>query len=155
MRLQGEFTLETEPQRLVKLLSDPEKVVECLPHLVSWSSSGEGRIKATFRVDVGGVVDYLSRLKADVEIEVVEKDSSTVKYKFTGRIARAQYNGTITVRISQQEHGGSRIEWEADVELGRVLKLLGFFVDVDNLVERIVDDAVKSLSSCTKARGEP
>jgi len=136
----------------VDILSTPEKIAKCLPYLVSWST-GDRAVKATFRVDVGGVVDYLSRLKADVEIRVMESSTDSVVYSFSGRVARAQYGGTIRVRVSPAGQGSSRVEWEADVELGKVLKLLGFFVDVDELVEKIVGDVVKSISSCAREGG--
>jgi len=148
VKLGGELETNEPPERVRRVLTSPEKVATCLPHIVSWEA-GEKGLRATFRVNIGGVVEYLSRLTARANIEIREIDHDNIDYVFEGTIARAKYSGVIHVHLDEKENG-TRIQWSADVELGKTLQLLSRFINVDELLDKIVKEVTESMIKCVE-----
>ena len=152
MELGGELVINKPLSSVRETLVNPGKVAKYLPYLVSWEPRDKG-FTATFRVDVGGVVEYLSRLTAKASIEIREVDENNIDYFFEGSIARARYSGIIHLNLEQEEPNKTRVKWRAEVELGRALQLLSRFINVDEFVNKIVTSVTESIVSCVEKNG--
>ena len=150
MRLEGEVTVPVDLDRAREVLSNPDSMVKCLPHLASWERLSEREILAIFRLDIEGVVEYLARLRAEARIRVKQEDPGTIRYVIDGRAARAPYRGTIVLRLEDLGSRSTRIRWGSELDLGRLAAFLRAFIDVESLINRVVDDIVKGLESCLK-----
>ena len=149
MELSGELVINKPLSTVRDTLTNPGKVAKCLPYLVSWEPRDKGFV-ATFRVDVGGIVEYLSRLTARASIEIREVDGNNIDYLFEGSIARARYSGVIHLNLEEEEPNKTRVRWRAEVELGRALQLLSRFINVDEFVNKIVAGVTESIISCVE-----
>ena len=147
MKLSGQLTLNKPPEEVIETLANPHRVARCLPHLVAWQPRENG-FTAVFRADIGGVVEYLSRMTARADIEVHRTAENTVEYRFQGSIARAKYSGTIHVKLEEEDEGRTRVKWTAEVELSKTLQLLSKFINIKDYTDRIVRDVTESIIQC-------
>ncbi|MCE4611085.1 MAG: hypothetical protein F7B17_03845 [Desulfurococcales archaeon] len=150
MNVSGEITVRSELSRALETLSKPELMVKCLPHLVTWRKVSDSELEATFTLNVGGVVDYLARLRAQARIVISRGEGSIIRYDIEGRAARAPYRGSINLFLEEKEPGLVGLRWNAELELSRLATLLGRFIDMDALIKRIVNDIVSNLEKCIK-----
>jgi len=149
LRYSGSFSVEKPPEYVLEALGDLRRVVKCLPNVISYEAEGRDRARAKFRVDLGDQVPIaeLRRISADVEILLVEASGNAVKYKVNGRAVGSTIGVDLALRVADKG-GASEVGWEAVASLGRLLQLMRGFVDIDQLVKKIAEDAVKSFVSC-------
>lgn len=146
--LEGNVILSSAVDKVYRGFSKLENIIPCLPNLVSWEIMGDNRVKASFRVDLEGVpIDYLSRITSTTEIWIEDLRVNSIKYSFRGRGAGISYGGYVEINIEGVSEG-TKILWRAEADLGGFYRLLGRFIDIDQLIKRIVETTVKSIMSC-------
>ncbi|WP_317894895.1 CoxG family protein [Pyrofollis japonicus] len=146
--LHGEFTVNRDNEYVIAFLTSPKKIAPCLPDLIEWKQHNDTKFQAVFRVDIGGVVEYISRLRSKTVIEIKKKQANEIIYEFRGEIARAPFSGTIRLDVIPLGNNRSKIRWQASINLGKALRLLNKFIDTEKTIQRIVNKVVDSIVRC-------
>lgn len=139
--------MKKTPEEVLDFLKSPERFVPCLPGLVRYSvGEGAARVRLRLRVEGAGIADMTS-ITSEATIRVVARGGDSVEYVVKGRVAGSDYSISLLAGVERVGEG-SRVSWEARVSLGKLLQLLGGFVDMDRLASTIAEEAVRSLAGC-------
>jgi len=117
MHLDGETRIAAPRQRVWEALSDPQRVAACAP--------GDPQVEVIderkFRVSaVVGNLFFKSPVAIEIELDEVAPPSSA-----TGRASGVVMGGPVSavgaVRLEELDQSSTKVEWEADVEMGGML----------------------------------
>lgn len=149
MELNGNLTIKARMEKVYSFFNDLSKLVPCLPNLVEYQCSTKSA-RAKFKANIGSIpmLQYLSRVTADVELQILESEKEQIKYHFKGNAAGINYSGDILLKLSTTGDKYTRVDWYAIVDLGKIVNTLLKFVDIDDIVNNIVNDIVNKLSQC-------
>ncbi|ABW02619.1 SRPBCC family protein [Caldivirga maquilingensis] len=145
----GSFNLTKPPREVTGALSNLSLVIKCIPNVTSYELISESKAKVRFRVDLGDEVPVaeLRRVTSDTVIEVTEASESSIRLRVNGRAAGSSIEVTLSI-IVEPNNGGSRVNWSADAGLGRLLQMMGRFINIDSMVERIANDTINGIVKC-------
>ncbi|MDF2626199.1 MAG: hypothetical protein K0R39_30 [Symbiobacteriaceae bacterium] len=120
MRVAGHFTYPHLPGTVYRTFIDRDALLYSVPGLRTLDETAPGRYEATLRVGVGGF--YLHYAGTLTLAEQVPHE----RYRFL--VDATTHNGygkaDAVFRFIPLADGGTRVEYEADVELGGAQKLL-------------------------------
>ncbi len=145
----GSFTISKAPSDVLNFITDLSRAITCIPNIVNYEVLSKDRVRARFRVDLGNEVPIaeLRRITTDAIIELISQSGNEVRYRVDGRAAGSTINVLLTIRVSGSGND-SRIDWDAVASLGRLLQLMGKFVNIDSLVRRISEDTIHGFIEC-------
>lgn len=143
MQLQGKFALPTTVDKTWAYVSDPTKVIECVPGLQSYTVGENKRISATVQVSIGFI-----RGTFQTNTKVVKEDPSTHKasLELSGTGAGSGFNAAVDIVVSESGTA-SELSWDANVNISGPLGGLA-----KPLVEGNVKKIIGQLFDCVKAK---
>lgn len=143
MLLQGRFRLPSDVEKVWAYVSDPSKVIECLPGLQSFTVGENKRISATVKVSIGFI-----RGTFQTTTKIVKEDpaSHTAVLELSGSGAGSGFSSLVNIAISSVE-SESELAWDANVNISGPLGSLA-----KPLVEGNIKKIVTQLFDCVKGK---
>ncbi|MCL7389386.1 MAG: carbon monoxide dehydrogenase subunit G [Thaumarchaeota archaeon] len=143
MRFEGKLAVQSEIDKVWSFISDPRKVIQCIPGIEEYSVDEEKRVTARVKVSIGfikGVFHASSR--------VLEEDPQAyvAKLNLTGSGAGSGFNGVVEIRL-RSLNGSTEIAWWADVNVSGPLGSLA-----KPMLEGYVRRIIEQLFDCVKQR---
>ena len=143
MLLQGKFRLPSDVDRVWDYVSDPRKVIECVPGLQSYTVDENGRISAAVRVSIGFI-----RGTFQTATKVVKEDRAghAAVLELSGSGAGSGFNAAVNISVAAAG-SESELTWEANANISGPLGSLA-----KPLVEGNIRKIVTQLFDCVKAK---
>lgn len=143
MQLQGKFNLPSSVDKVWAYVSDPARVIECVPGLKSYSVGENKRITASVQVSIGFI-----RGTFQTSTKVVKEDPAThtAALELSGTGAGSGFNALVNIGVSPAG-AESELAWDANVSISGPLGGLA-----KPLVEGNIKKIVAQLFDCVKAK---
>ena len=143
MQLQGRFLLPSSADKVWAYVSDPSKVVECVPGLQTYTVGENKRISAAVRVSIGFI-----RGTFQTSTKVVKEDPAThtAALELSGTGAGSGFNAVVNIVVTPIG-SESELAWEANVNISGPLGGLA-----KPLVEGNIKKIIGQLFDCVKAK---
>lgn len=143
MLLQGKFPLPSDIEKAWDYVSDPSKVIECVPGLQNFTVGENKRISATVKVSIGFI-----RGTFQTTTRVVKEDRAThaAVLELTGSGAGSGFSALVNIGLTAVG-ATSDLAWDANVNINGPLGSLA-----KPLVEGNVKKIVTQLFDCVKAK---
>ena len=143
MLLQGKFRLPSDIDKVWAYVSDPSKVIECVPGLQNYTVGENKRISAAVRVSIGFI-----RGTFQTTTKVVREDSQThaAVLELSGSGAGSGFNAVVNVGVAAAG-AESDLTWDANVNINGPLGSLA-----KPLVEGNIRKIVTQLFDCVKSK---
>ena len=143
MKISGTFEILNTIGEVSSILNNMFNMRRCLPYLEEWDLIDYNKAKAVFRLKIGS----LEPLVANVVITMESKEDGSFIFIFEGNVKGIEYRGRLD--ISLKSSGDSTlVSWEAVLELDRLLRILGDIVDIEELINNITKEAIRSFAEC-------
>jgi len=143
MLLQGKFQLPSDVERVWGFVSDPSKIIECVPGVQSFTVGENKRITAVVKVSIGFI-----RGTFQTTTKVVKEDHATrtAILELTGSGAGSGFNAVVNVGVVPQG-ANSDLTWDANVNINGPLGSLA-----KPLVEGNIKKIVNQMFDCVKSK---
>ena len=143
MLLQGKFQLPSSVEKTWGFVSDPSKVIGCVPGLESFTVGENKRIAAVVKVSIGFI-----RGTFQVTTKVVKEDldSHTAVLELSGSGAGSGFNAVVNIGVAAIG-AESDVTWDANVNINGPLGSLA-----KPLVEGNIKKVITQLFDCVKAK---
>lgn len=143
MQLQGRFPLPTDVDRTWSYVSDPAKVIECVPGLQSYTVGENKRISATVQVSIGFI-----RGTFQTNTKVVKEDPAThtAFLELSGTGAGSGFNAGVNIVVAPAG-STSELAWDANVSISGPLGGLA-----RPLIEGNVKKIIGQLFQCVREK---
>ncbi len=143
MLLQGTFQLPSGVDETWAFVSDPSKVIECVPGLQSFTVGENKRISAVVKVSIGFI-----RGTFQTTTKVVKEDSAShmATLELSGSGAGSGFSASVNVTVSPLG-AESELSWDANVNISGPLGSLA-----KPLVEGNIRKIVTQLFDCVKSK---
>jgi len=132
--VRGKFTVPSSRDAVYNLMSDPAKVVQCVPGLQSYALEEGKRVSATVKISFGFI-----RSVFQATSKVVNEDPVAHKatLELNGSGAGSSFSGSVDLSVEGDE-STSELEWTANVSvngpLGGLAKPL-----LEGYIKKVVD----------------
>lgn len=143
MQLQGKFALPTAPEKVWAYVSDPSKVIECVPGLRTYTVGENKRITATVQVSIGFI---RGTFQTNTKVVKEEPATRTATLELAGTGAGSGFTALVNLSVSPSG-SESQLDWDANVNISGPLGGLG-----KPLVEGNVKKIIGQLFDCVKAK---
>jgi len=143
MLLEGNFRLPSDREKVWDFISEPSKIIECVPGLQSFTVGENRRINATVKVAIGfirGTFQATSKVVKD------DHPNHVAVLELSGSGAGSGFNGNVEITLAE---AGTEtdLKWKADVKISGPLGSLA-----KPLVEGNVKKIVTQLFECVKTK---
>ena len=117
MKFEGTVDIAAPRDRVWAFVVDPDQVGQCGPGVGSIEVIDPTHFKATAKVGIGFIS---TRFVVDLEFaEMTPTEAATIKAH--GQAPGSAVDATAHMRLADAEAGGTRMEWDADVDIaGRI-----------------------------------
>lgn len=143
MLLKGSLTITGGPDKVWDFVSDPSKVIQCVPGLQSYTVGEGKRVSASVKVSIGfirGTFQTVSKIIRE------DRASRLAVLELTGSGAGSGFSAVVTLSVSGTPQQ-SQLTWEADAKVSGPLGSLA-----KPLIEGNIRKIVDQLFDCVKAR---
>jgi len=143
MLLQGKFHIPSGIDKVWDYVSDPAKVIECVPGLQSYTIGENKKITAAVKVTIGFI-----RGTFQTQTKVLKEDrgTHTAVLELTGSGAGSGFSATVNI-AALASGAESDLDWNADVKINGPLGSLA-----KPLVEGNIKKIVTQLFDCVRAK---
>jgi carbon monoxide dehydrogenase subunit G len=143
MLLQGKFQLPSDVEKVWGFVSDPSKIIECVPGLQSFTVGENKRITAVVKVSIGFI-----RGTFQTTTKVVKEDPAThtAILELNGSGAGSGFNAVVNVGVAPQG-ANTDLTWDANVNINGPLGSLA-----KPLVEGNIKKIVNQMFDCVKSK---
>jgi carbon monoxide dehydrogenase subunit G len=141
--LKGSLSIPDGSDRVWDFVSDPAKVIQCVPGLQSYTVGEGKRVSASVKVSVGfirGTFQTVSRIIRE------DKSAKVAVLELTGSGAGSGFSAVVTLSVSGNSKE-SQLTWEADAKVSGPLGSLA-----KPLIEGNIRKIVDQLFDCVKAK---
>jgi carbon monoxide dehydrogenase subunit G len=143
MLLQGKFLLPSDKEKVWDYVSDPSKVIQCVPGLQNFTVGENNRISATVRVSIGFI---RGTFQTTTKIVKEDHDSHTVVLELSGSGAGSGFSAIVNVAVSSVG-SESELAWDANVNISGPLGSLA-----KPMVEGNIRKMVTQMFDCVKGK---
>lgn len=154
MEMKGSFTVDFNVEKVWDIVSDANKFAKCLPNVVSTEVNGDN-FQLSFKADAKKYASkflgasYLSNLNIKFSAELKEKqENKHILIQGEGSTIGLKFSLALYIDLSPQD-SSTKIDWKADIELGRMAKLFGEDV-VNQAVTDVVNQTIDNLRAMLK-----
>lgn len=146
MRFAGWTSFDAQRATIWAMLSDPRRLVLCLPTRVPIEDLGDGRYRASGRVGSG----WLStQVIVNLELADVEADRG-LRVKGHGAASGITFDGWVAYVLRPGPAAGPTVvDWEVDLDLRG-----GFATQINRVIEGRGPGELDRLVACLKAQAE-
>lgn len=143
VQLEGRFVLPAPVDKVWAYMSDPSKVVECVPGIQNYTVGENKRVSATVQVSIGFI-----RGKFQTSTRVVKEDPAnhSAALELSGSGAGSGFNALVNIGVAAAG-ADSELAWDASVNISGPLGGLA-----KPLVEGNVKKIIGQLFDCVKAK---
>jgi carbon monoxide dehydrogenase subunit G len=143
MQLQGKFNIPADVDTVWNYISDPTKVIQCVPGLQSFTVGENKRISASVKVSIGFI-----RGTFQATNKVVKEDVSThtATMELNGSGAGSGFSAMVNIGVVGSG-SSSDVTWDADVKISGPLGSLA-----KPLVQGNIKKIVEQLFDCVKSK---
>jgi len=145
MEIAGSIDIKAPRESVGSLLSNPEKVVECVPGIQSYELSGN-EFKSKVKVKIGMIS---GTFKVEGKIEEIKKDEE-YRVFLRGRSMGNSFDATADISLESLEENLTRLNYRAVAKLSGMLAALGKGI-VENVTKNLLDEMFKCIEK--KATG--
>jgi carbon monoxide dehydrogenase subunit G len=145
MKFNGTVDIAAPRDRVWAFVIDPNQVGSCGPGVESIEVVDEAHFKARAKVGVGFIT-----AKFNVEMEMAQltpPDAATIKAH--GQAPGSAVDAVAQMNLSDNESGGTRMDWSADVNLSGTLASVGA-----RLIEGTANKMIGQTFDCMKSKLE-
>ena len=145
MHFEGSVEIAAPRDRVWAFVIDPNQVGQCGPGVESIEVIDPTHFKATAKVGVGFIN---ARFVVNMEfIDMSAPDAATIKAH--GQAPGSAVDATAEMRLSDTDAGGTRMDWNADVNLSGTLASVGA-----RLIEGTANKMIGQTFDCMRAKLE-
>jgi carbon monoxide dehydrogenase subunit G len=145
MHFEGSVDIAAPRDRVWAFVIDPNQVGQCGPGVESIEVTDATHFKATAKVGIGFIS---ARFIVAVEfVDMAPPDASTIKAH--GQAPGSAVDGTAHMRLSDGEDGGTRMDWDADVNIAGTIASVGA-----RLIEGTANKMIGQTFECMKSKLE-
>ena len=145
MHFEGSVDIAAPRDRVWAFVIDPNQVGQCGPGVESIEVTDSTHFKATAKVGIGFIS---ARFVVAVEfVDMTPPDASTIKAH--GQAPGSAVDGTAHMRLSDGEGGGTRMDWDADVDIAGTIASVGA-----RLIEGTANKMIGQTFECMKSKLE-
>jgi carbon monoxide dehydrogenase subunit G len=145
MHLQGTYVLSIPRARVWSYISDPQKIVQCLPDLQSY----EVKDSRTFSVIVKVGISFV---KGDFNFTFTlldHKPPQHSRFEATGKGAGVSIRLAASMDLKELSPNSTELVWKTDAQLGGLLSEIS-----PNLIETSTDKFTKQFFECVRTKLE-
>ncbi len=143
MLLQGKFHIPSGIDKVWDYVSDPAKVIGCVPGVQTYAIGENKRITAAVKVSIGFI---RGTFQTQTKIVKEDRDTHTAVLELSGTGAGSGFNAAVNMSIAAAG-AESDLTWEANVTINGPLGSLA-----KPLVEGNIKKIVNQLFDCVKAK---
>jgi len=143
MLLQGKFHLVSNIDKVWDYVSDPAKVIECVPGLQTYTIGENKRITAAVKVSIGFI---RGTFQTQTKVVKEDRETHTAILELSGSGAGSGFNATVNIAV-MAAGTESDLNWDANVSINGPLGSLA-----KPLVEGNIKKIVTQLFDCVKAK---
>jgi carbon monoxide dehydrogenase subunit G len=145
MHFEGSVEIAAPRDRVWAFVIDPNQVGQCGPGVESIEVADDTHFKATAKVGVGFIS---ARFVVNMEIaEMTAPEASTIKAH--GQAPGSAVDATANMRLSDNGSGGTRMDWDADVNISGTLASVGA-----RMIEGTANKMIGQTFDCMKSKLE-
>ena len=145
MHFEGTVQIDADRDKVWAFLVDPNQVGSCGPGVESIEVIDDTHFKATAKVGVG----FISA-RFVVNMEMVDPEPpNQANIKAHGQAPGSAVDATATMALSDGEAGGTRMDWQADVNISGTLASVGA-----RLIEGTANKMIGQTFDCIKTKLE-
>src|SRR4029079_2319031 len=145
MHFEGTVQIDADRAKVWAFLVDPNQVGSCGPGVESIEVIDDTHYKATAKVGVGFIS---ARFVANMEM-VDPEPPNRANVKAHGQAPGSAVDATATMALSDGEAGGTRMDWQADVNISGTLASVGA-----RMIEGTANKMIGQTSECIKTKLE-
>ena len=143
MLLQGKFHLVSNIDKVWDYVSDPAKVIECVPGIQTYTIGENKRITAAVKVSIGFI---RGTFQTQTKVVKEDRETHTAILELSGSGAGSGFNATVNIAV-MAAGAESDLNWDANVNINGPLGSLA-----KPLVEGNIKKIVTQLFDCVKAK---
>jgi carbon monoxide dehydrogenase subunit G len=154
MEMKGSFTVDCNVEKVWDIVADASKFAKCLPNVVSTEVNGDN-FQLQFKADAKKYTSkflgasYLSNLNIKFSAQLKEKqENKHILIQGDGSTIGLKFSLALYVDLNAQD-SYTKIDWKAEIELGRMAKLFGNDV-VNQAVNDVVNQTIDNLKNMLK-----
>ncbi|MCL4376455.1 SRPBCC domain-containing protein [Candidatus Parvarchaeota archaeon] len=154
MEIKGSFTVNYNVEKVWDIVADANKFAKCLPNVVSTEANGDN-FQLQFKADAKKYTSkflgasYLSNLNIKFSAQLKEKqENKHILIQGDGSTIGLKFSLSLYIDLSAQD-SSTKIDWKAEIELGRMAKLFGEEV-VNQAVTDVVNQTIDNLKNLLK-----
>ncbi len=145
MHFEGTVAIAAPRDRVWAFLIDPHQVAACGPGVERIEVIDERHFRATAKVGVGFI-----GLRLVVDMELAELDEpNRALLRAHGQAPGSAVDATATMRLADDDAGGTTMDWTADLALTGALASIG-----NRMIEGPADTMIGQTFDCFRARLE-
>jgi carbon monoxide dehydrogenase subunit G len=145
MHFEGTVQIDADRDKVWAFLVDPNQVGSCGPGVESIEVIDDTHYKATAKVGVG----FISA-RFVVNMEMVDPEPpNRANVKAHGQAPGSAVDATATMALSDGEAGGTRMDWQADVNISGTLASVGA-----RMIEGTANKMIGQTFECIKTKLE-
>ena len=145
MHFEGSVEIAAPRDRVWAFVIDPNQVGQCGPGVESIEVADDTHFKATAKFGVGFIN---ARFVVNMEIaEMTAPEASTIKAH--GQAPGSAVDATAHMRLSDDGSGGTRMDWDADVNISGTLASVGA-----RMIEGTANKMIGQTFDCMKSKLE-
>jgi carbon monoxide dehydrogenase subunit G len=143
MLLQGKFRIPNNIDKVWDYVSDPGKVIECVPGVQQYTIGENKRITAAVKVSIGFI---RGTFQTTTKVVKEDKDSHAAALELSGSGAGSGFSAAVNISLAQAGVE-TDLTWDANVNINGPLGSLA-----KPLVEGNIKKIVNQLFDCVKAK---
>jgi uncharacterized protein len=137
----GEYTIKLPREEVWEFITDPQKVVPCIPDLIEYTIEDEKRFQTIVKVGVGPV---RGKFKLNCELSPIEPGvSMSLPIKGGGMGSGVEMNAE--VKLSDTDEG-TLLQWECKGVISGPIASLGGRL-IDNQAKKIIQKVFENLEN--------
>jgi carbon monoxide dehydrogenase subunit G len=145
MRFEGSVEIAAPRDRVWAFVIDPNQVGQCGPGVEKIEVIDDTHFKATAKVGIGFIS---ARFVVSMEFaELTAPEQATIKAH--GQAPGSAVDATAQMRLSDGADGGTRMDWEADVNIAGTLASVGA-----RMIEGTANKMIGQTFGCMKSKLE-
>jgi uncharacterized protein len=145
MHFEGSVEIAAPRDRVWAFVTDPNQVGQCGPGVETVEVIDATHFKAAAKVGIGFIS---ARFTVNVEfVDMTAPDAATIKAH--GQAPGSAVDATAQMRLSDGAAGGTRMDWEADVNIAGTIASVGA-----RMIEGTANKMIGEAFDCMKSRLE-
>ncbi len=140
MKIEGSEKIEANPDKVWDYLSDPEKIIKCVPGVVEWNVSNNV-IKAKIKQGIGFIKGTFD---VTVSIEKNDQLKKEALLSMQGTSNLGNFESAVTIYIKSSDDG-NYLGYSADPKVSGMIGTISSSI-VANTIKKIVRDMLQCAS---------